>query len=229
MSPSLFQGSYIPIFKAIFSTYTLTTFADPCSFACTHISWARVTQGSGDVHPTAPKPPHPSLAVIIVCVFPCLGGAIALFRDERKQDRPSNGLVGHDIFKPRSHHKSESYFLVTAQTRQALHKSHTIMNTHTELYIRYMYIHSTNQNNTKEYGCQRRDKISILEKWQNLIREWKKRSILNSNEHISKILDILGLEPYIPQHTTITSDWRMRKISQKVHWRYPKKNKGCMW
>lgn len=97
---------------------------------------------------------------------------MTLFGDEGKQDRPGNGLVGHNILKPRSHHKSESYFLVTAQTRQVFYKSHTVMHTHTELYVRYLY--STNQNNTKEYGCQRRDKISILEKWQNLIREWKK-------------------------------------------------------
>lgn len=140
-------------------------------------------------------------------------------------ERPGNGLVGPSISKPRSHYKSENYFVVTAQTRQASYKSHTLTHTHTELYIRYMY--STHQNNTKEYGCQRRDKISILVAKSRKIME--KRPILNSNEHISKILDILGLEPYIPQHTTITSDWRTRRISQKVHGRYPKKNKDCMW
>lgn len=63
---------------------------------------------------------------------------MALFGDEGKQDRPGNGLAGHNISKPRSHHKSESYFLVTAQTRQALYKSHAVMHTHTELYIIYI-------------------------------------------------------------------------------------------
>lgn len=37
-------------------------------------------------------------------------------------------------------------------------------------------------------------------------KRMEKKPILNSNEHISKILDILGLEIYIPQHMTITSD-----------------------
>lgn len=118
MSPPLFQGSFTPIFKAIFSIYTLTTFVDPCSLH-THTC---VTQGSGDFHPAAPKPPHPSPAVTcngapqFVSSYACLEQWPCLGMKGSKTERPGNGLVIHSRSKPRSHHKSESYFLVTAQT-----------------------------------------------------------------------------------------------------------------
>lgn len=49
-----------------------------------------------------------------------------------------NGLVGPSRSNPRSHHKSENDFPVTAQARQAVYKSHTVMHTGTELYISYI-------------------------------------------------------------------------------------------
>lgn len=52
-----------------------------------------------------------------------------------------------------------------------------------------------------------------------------KKPILNSNDSISKIVDILGLEPHIPQQTTIKTDLTREK---SVHGRYPRINKDCM-
>ena len=42
-----------------------------------------------------------------------------------------------------------------------------------------------------------------------------KKPVLNSNDHISKIVDILGLEPYIPQQTTIKSDLTREKSARR--------------
>ena len=53
-------------------------------------------------------------------------------------ERSRNGLAGPDTSNPRSHHKSENDFLMTAQARQAVYKSHTVTHTGTELYIRYI-------------------------------------------------------------------------------------------
>lgn len=43
----------------------------------------------------------------------------------------------------------------------------------------------------------------------------EKKPILNSNDHISKIVDTLGLEPYIPQQTTINSDLMREKSARR--------------
>ena len=42
-----------------------------------------------------------------------------------------------------------------------------------------------------------------------------KKPVLNSNDHISKIVDILGLEPYIPQQTMIKSDLTREKSARR--------------
>lgn len=63
----------------------------------------------------------------------------------------------------------------------------------------------------------------------------EKKPILNSNDHASKIVDILGLEPHIPQQTMITLDLTREKSARRSIADIPgkkkpkNKNKDCMY
>jgi len=43
----------------------------------------------------------------------------------------------------------------------------------------------------------------------------EEKSIFNSNDHIPETVDILGLEPHIPQQSTTKSDLTREKPSRK--------------
>lgn len=43
----------------------------------------------------------------------------------------------------------------------------------------------------------------------------EKKPILNSNNHVSKIMDILGLKPHIPQQTMIKLDLMREKSARR--------------
>lgn len=64
-----------------------------------------------------------------------------------------------------------------------------------------------------------------------MLQDHGKKPILNSNDHISKTVDILGLKPYIPQQRMIKSDLMREKSVRRSMGDIPgkkKKKKNCM-